>query len=166
MLWYVIQVKTGEEQKIASQLRENGLQALVPVENRPIHAGGVWSRKEYVLFSGYVFLRMHYNAQNYYMLKKIPGVIKLLKGTLTYLEAEWIKLLSGKDGVPLEPTLVRNAEEGLEIVDGILENFKSRITKFDKRSRRATFELTLCGEKKEVQLGIRLPDEEEQEASG
>ena len=36
MLWYVIHVKTGEEQNIAATLRENGMRALVPVENRPI----------------------------------------------------------------------------------------------------------------------------------
>lgn len=166
MLWYVIHVKTGEEQNIATTLRENGLRALVPVENRPIHTGGTWSRKEYVLFSGYVFLQMEYNAENYYMLKKIPGVIQLLIGTLSYLEAEWIMLLADRDGAPLEPTLVREAAGNLEIEHGILEKFRSRIIRIDKRSRRATIELSICGEKKEVQLGIQLPEEMNQEANG
>lgn len=166
MLWYVIHVKTGEEQNIAATLRENGMRALVPVENRPIHTGGAWSRKEYVLFAGYVFLQMEYNAENYYMLKKIPGVIQLLAGTLSYLEAEWIMLLAGRDGAPLEPTLVHEAAGSLVIEQGILEKFRSRIVKIEKRSRRATIELSICGEKKEVQLGIRLPEEMDQEANG
>lgn len=166
MLWYVIHVKTGEEQNIAAMLRENGMRALVPVENRPIHTGGAWSRKEYVLFAGYVFLQMEYNAENYYMLKKIPGVIQLLAGTLSYLEAEWIMLLAGRDGAPLEPTLVREAAGSLVIEQGILEKFRSRIVKIEKRSRRATIELSICGEKKEVQLGIRLLEEMDQEANG
>lgn len=166
MLWYVIHVKSGEEQNIVATLRENGLRALAPVENRPIHTGGAWNRKEYVLFSGYVFLQMEYNAENYYMLKKIPGVIQLLAGTLSYLEAEWIMLLAGRDGVPLEPTLVREAAGNLEIEHGILEKFRSRIIRIDKRSRRATIELSICGEKKEVQLGIQLPEEMNQEANG
>ena len=166
MLWYVIHVKTGEEQNIAATLRENGMRALVPVENRPIHTGGARSRKEYVLFAGYVFLQMEYNAENYYMLKKIPGVIQLLTGTLSYLEAEWIMLLAGRDGTPLEPTLVREAGGNLEIEKGILEKFRSRVVKIEKRSRRATIELSICGERKEVQLGIWLPEEMDQEANG
>lgn len=167
MPWYVIQVKTGEEQKIARHLKESGLRALAPVENRPIHTGGTWGRKEYALFPGYVFIQMEYNAENYYMLKNTGGVILLLAGTLSYLETEWIMLLSGRDGEPLAPTLVREAEGGtLEIEGGILERFKSRVVKIDKRSRRATIELSVCGEKKEVQLGIRLPEEAGQETNG
>ena len=54
---------------------------------------------------------------------------------------------------------MRETEGGLEIETGILQNFKSRIIRMDKRSLRATIELSICGEKKEVQLGIRLPEE-------
>lgn len=159
MLWYVIQVKTGEETGIAEKLRDLGFRAMAPTESRPIHTGGAWGRKEYVLFPGYVFLQMQYNAENYYRLKGIPGVAKLLDGTLSYLEAEWILLLSGRKGEPLEPTLVREADGRLEVQEGILEQFKSRIIRMDKRNRRAVIELSICGEKKEVQLGIRLPEE-------
>lgn len=159
MLWYVVQVRTGEEKDIAAKLTDMGFQTLAPVENRPVRSGGTWGTKEYVLFPGYVFVLMDYNAGNYYRLKAVPGIVKLLSGTLTYLEAEWIRLLAGQGGRPLEPTLVRETEGGLEIETGILQNFKSRIIRMDKRSLRATIELSICGEKKEVQLGIRLPEE-------
>lgn len=107
MLWYVVQVRTGEERDIAAKLTDMGFQTLAPVENRPVRSGGAWGTKEYVLFPGYVFLQMDYNAGNYYRLKAVPGIVKLLSGTLTYLEAEWIRLLAGQGGIPLEPTLVR-----------------------------------------------------------
>ena len=102
---------------------------------------------------------MDYNAGNYYRLKGVSGVVKLLSGTLSYLEAEWILLLAGRNGTPLEPTLVRETEGGLEVQEGILKNFQSRIVRFDKRNRRAVIELSICGEKKQVQLGIRLWEE-------
>lgn len=159
MLWYVIQVKTGAETEIAGKLMNIGIRALAPTENRPIHTDGAWGAKTYVLFPGYVFLQMEYNAENYYRLKEIPGVVKLLSGTLSYLEAEWILLLAGRKGEPLEPTLVRETDGKLEVQEGILEQFKSRIVKMDKRNRRAVIELSICGEKKQVQLGIRLPEE-------
>ena len=52
------------------------------------------------------------------------------------------------------------------VLKGVLEKFENRITKYDKRSRKATFEITICNEKKEVQLSIELDGEEkEQEVS-
>ena len=81
MLWYVVQVRTGEERDIAAKLTDMGFQTLAPVENRPVRSGGAWGTKEYVLFPGYVFLQMDYNAGNYYRLKAVPGIVKLLPGS-------------------------------------------------------------------------------------
>jgi transcriptional antiterminator NusG len=141
-MWYVIQVMTGKEDDTAGKLREQGIRALVPKENRLIRSGGTWKHKEYILFSGYVFLDMAYNAETYYM------------------EAEWIMLLTGKDNAPIEPTVVRADGNGvLKAVKGVLEKFENRVIKYDKRSRKASFEITVCGEKKEVQLSIELEED-------
>ena len=168
MRWYVVHVKTGEERQIAEKLSSTGFRALAPAENRPVRSGGAWGVKKYILFPGYVFLQMCYNAENYYRLKAVPGIINLLNGTLSYLEAEWILLLAGQDGRPLEPSLVKSMDGNLEIETGVLKNFQSRIIRLDKRSRRALIEISICGEKKEVQLGIRLAGEtgSEQTADG
>ncbi len=165
-MWYVIQVMTGKESDIAGKLREQGIRALVPKENRLIRTGGAWTQREYILFTGYVFLDMEYNAENYYKVKGIPGVIQFLGDSrnpskLSYLEAEWIMLLTGVNNTPIEPTIVRVQEDGtVRVVKGVLEKFENRIVKYDKRSRKATFEITICNEKKEVQLSIQLDDEE------
>lgn len=166
-MWYVIQVMTGKEDDVAGKLKEQGIRALVPKENRLIRSGGSWSQREYILFTGYVFLNMNYNADNYYKVKGIPGVIQFLGDSrnpsrLSYLEAEWINLLTGADNAPIEPTVVRILEDGsLKAVKGVLEKFENRIVKVDKRSRKATFEITICNEKKEVQLSIRLEEDED-----
>ena len=172
MMWYVIQVMTGKEDDIAGKLKEQGIRALVPKENRLIRSGGSWSQREYILFAGYVFLNMNYNADNYYKVKGIPGVIQFLGDSrnpsrLSYLEAEWIMLLTGENNQPIEPTVVRALGDGnYETVKGVLEKFENRIIKYDKRSRKATFEITICNEKKEVQLSIRLEEEEELSLAG
>lgn len=166
MMWYVIQVLTGKEDDIAGKLNEQGIRALVPKENRLIRTGGSWTKREYILFTGYVFLNMSYNADNYYRVKGIPGVIQFLGDSknpskLSYLEAEWITLLTGANNAPIEPTTVRVREDGtFKIVKGVLEKLESRIVKYDKRNRKATFEITICNEKKEVQLSIMLEDDE------
>ena len=165
-MWYVIQVMTGKENDIAGKLKEQGIRALVPKENRLIRSGGAWIQKEYILFTGYVFLNITYNADNYYRIKNMPGVIKFLGDSkkpsiLSHLEAEWIMLLTGKDNAPIEPATVRVLEDGsYKVTDGILERFENKIIRYDKRSRKAVFEITICNEKKEVQLSIRLENEE------
>lgn len=164
-MWYVIQVMTGKEDSIARKLKEQGIKALVPKENRMIRSGGSWIQKEYILFSSYVFLDMAYNAGNYYKIKNLPGVIRFLGDSrnpsrLSYLEAEWICLLTGEDNTPIEPTLVKIGDDGsLKAVDGVLERFENRVSKMDKRNRKATFEITICNEKKKVQLSIRLEED-------
>lgn len=166
-MWYVIQVGAGKEEEIARELQKQGIQALVPVEDRPIHSKGIWTRKRYVIFSGYVFVNMAWRAENYYRVKKIPGVIRFLgdsraPSTLSHLEAEWIRMMAGNG--PLKPAKVRFQEDGKAVIlSGILANLENRIVRWDRRGRRAVFEITLCGEKKEVRLGIEL-DETEKEA--
>ena len=159
-MWYVLQVSTGKETAVSGILAEQRVRACVPRENRLIRKGGGWSRKEYTLFPGYVFLNMEYTAENYYMVKAIPGVLRFLgpdglhPSSLSYLEAEWIKLLAG-DGGPLEPTTAQlTPEGGVKFVDGILRHFPSRITKIDKHSRRATVELSVCGEPRAIPLSF------------
>lgn len=165
-MWYVIQVMTGSEDVVAGKLKEQGIKALIPKENRAIRSGGTWKRKEYILFSGYVFLDMSYNAENYYKVKNLPGVIHFLGDSrnpsrLSWLEAEWIMLLTGKDNTPVEPTVVREEADGsLTIVKGVLKNFENRIIRYDRRNRKAVFEITICNEKKEVQLSIE-PEEDD-----
>ena len=124
------------------------------------------------IVAGYVFLNMNYNADNYYKVKGIPGVIQFLgdnrnPSRLSYLEAEWIMLLTGENNQPIEPTVVRALGDGnYEVVKGVLEKFENRIIKYDKRSRKASFEITICNEKKEVQLSIRLEEDEELSLAG
>ena len=76
-------------------------------------------------------------------------------------------LLTGENNQPIEPTVVRALGDGnYEVVKGVLEKFENRIIKYDKWSRKATFEITICNEKKEVQLSIRLEEDEELSLAG
>jgi transcriptional antiterminator NusG len=163
-MWYVLQVKTGGEDQASAALQRQGFLVRVPKEERMIRSGGAWGTKMYTLFPGYVFLNLDYNADNYYRVKAVPGVLHFLgndrPSPLTYLEAEWIKTLSGPSGQPLEPTKVQWLPDGsVKILGGVLLNFIGRPIKYDRRSRKATLEITMCGQVKQVTLSI-LPVEE------
>lgn len=162
-MWYVLQVSTGQETAVRGELQKMNILALVPMENRLIRKGGGWTHKEYTLFPGYVFVNLEYTAENYYRVKEIPAVIRFLGASglapsqLTYLEAEWVKTLAGINGQPLQPTKVRELPDGsLKIVEGVLSNFAPRTIQYDKRSRRAKAEITLCGEPRTVQLSVEV----------
>ena len=162
MRWYVVQILSGREEEVAERLKESGITALLPKEGGLIRSRGAWGYKEYLLCPGYVFSSLDYSAESYYRVKEIPGVTRFLGAPgspsyLSYLEAEWVKALSGEDNAPIEPTEIEELPDGgIRIISGVLKKFESRIVTLDKRSRKATVELTLCGERKEVTLSIRL----------
>lgn len=164
-MWYVLQVKTGQELAVANALADKQLLAYVPRENRLIRKGGGWTTKEYTLFPSYVFVNLNYSADTYYQVRGVPGVQKFLgtdslhPAVLSYLEAEWIKILAGS-GKPLEPTEAREGPDGnVELVGGVLQNFTTRMKEIDKHAHRAKVELTICGEKKNLTLSFNLLNE-------
>lgn len=168
-MWKVIQVATGKELTVVKDVKKAGIRGVVPLENRNIRKNGEWKKQPYVLFAGYVFLDMDYNAENYYKVKKIPSVIRFLEGTLTRLEIEEILLLSsGGSGNPLEPSIVRDIGERLEVLTGVLKRFPSNRLSFNKRQRKVTVQMSLQNETKNITLGFQMendsaPDEKPME---
>ncbi len=165
-MWCVLQVKGNNELKVLEQLKQKGYHSLVPRENRLIHTKGAWIQKEYLLFPNYVFIATDYHAEDFYKISNIAGVQKFLgdkrsPSSLSFIEEEWIKLLSNNN-VPLEPTAVQVTEDGgIELLKGVLLNFKSRIKSFNKRQRKAVFEITVCNEIKEITLSIDVIEDKQ-----
>ena len=166
-MWYVLQVKTGDEIKVRDALLSKGVRALVPREDRIIRKDGKWGRRLYTLIPSYVFVDIRFAAQIYYTIRAIPSVIRFVgtgygePSTLSYLEAEWIRLLAG-DGEPLEPTVIRVPEDGWpEIGGGVLAHFPAPVVEYDLRRKRAKVAITLCGEQRELQLSVVREDDED-----
>lgn len=171
-MWYVLQVSGGKEQMVTEALAGLpgfNIKAYAPRERRLIRKDGSWEQKLYTLFPGYVFAQLEYNAESYYAIKKLPGVIRFLGADglspdrLSYIETEWIRALAN-EGEPLEPTKASvNADGEIVLLGGILKSFASRIVKVDKHGRRASVELSVCGEKKIIALSFVLEGEEKQD---
>lgn len=168
-MWHVLQVTSGKEQLVAEALvalPDFNIKACAPRERRLIRKDGSWDNKLYTLFPGYVFAELKYTAASYYAIKKLPYVQRFL-GTdglhpehLTYIEAEWLRALNN-EGEPLEPTKAAlNADGEVILQGGILKSFTSRIIKLDKHSRKASVELSVCGEKKIITLSFVLEGEQ------
>ena len=156
MKWYVLYVMTGKELEIPATLNKLHLHALVPTMTKIIRSGGTWNEKEAVIFESYVFLECDFCAKTWYKVANIPGVIRWLgdkkePSTLTYLEAEWIRLL-GNEGKAIAPAEISVKDGKYEIASGVLKMFKHHITTFKKRQKTVTVSIPICGEAKEITL--------------
>lgn len=164
---YVLYVKSGKELEIKKMLQDNKIIAKVPVEEKLIRTKGEWIVKENIIFTGYVFVEINYNAEIYYLIKGLPNVFGILgydnkPKALSILEAEWIKALTKET---LKPSLIKIIADGhIEVVDGVLSLFKNNIKKIDKHKKKATIEITLMNEIKELELSFNIANATEEQA--
>ena len=160
-MWCVIQVFSGKEMQIKEQLETNNYKAYVPIENRLIRAKGIYSQKEYVLFPGYIFLDIDYSAKNYYRIKEISGVIKFLgetlrPDTLSFAEIEFIKVLINNGNAIKPLKFILDSQGDIVDITGVAGVLRNRLKKIDKHSKKAEFEITLCGEVKKIRLSAEI----------
>lgn len=160
-MWCVIQVFSGKEMQIKEQLETNNYKAYVPRENRLIRSKGSFIQKEYVLFPGYIFLDIDYSAKNYYRIKEISSVIKFLgeslrPDTLSPVEIEWIKVLANGGSAIGPVKIVLDKKEKIIDITGAAGVLRNRLKKIDKHSKKAEFEITLCGEVKKIRLSAEI----------
>lgn len=156
--WYVLQVQTGSELDVQKELLRRGVEAVVPLENRQIHRAKQWISKQYIVFAGYVFIRMMYSWSQYYILSGINGVIRLLGGghkpePLSQAEAEWILSLSD---MLKEPSVLKLTENGFEVISGALLGLKDNIIKLERHYRRAVVKLHIAGQEQIIKLSYVL----------
>lgn len=158
--WYILQVQTGLELDVQKELLRRGVEAVVPIENRQIHRAKQWISKQYIVFSGYVFIRMMYSWSQYYILSGINGVIRLLGGgkhpeALTKKETEWILKLSD---LLNEPSVIKYTKNGYEVISGVLLDLKDNIIKLDRHAHRAYVRLHIAGQEQIIKLSYIIQD--------
>lgn len=155
--WYVLQVKTGYEERIAAELIDRGYAAVVPVENRLIRRGGKWHQQKYIVFTGYVFVCLDYSWSEYYVVSDINGVIKLLGGgrnptPLSSSEAVFVNRLSELLG---EPSVLEFADnKSYKCISGFLAEYEDKIIKVERRHKRATVLVSVAGEEKQIKVSF------------
>lgn len=161
--WYVLQVSTGEELSVMTELHRRGVAAIVPLENRAIRSKGKWTTRKYVIFPGYVFINMKYSWSQYYIMSGIKGIIRLLGGgnSPEPLSENDVELIIKDTELFAEPSVLKFNDDGsYEIISGVLLKLKDNIKKLDRHARRATVEIMLAGKKTEIKLSFSIRNEE------
>ena len=82
-LWHAVFVKTGNEQtvkdKIAYTFRNTNILPIVPKRRIHERKNGVWNEKIRPLFPGYILIKGLISTHDYYVLKTIPGILRVLR---------------------------------------------------------------------------------------
>lgn len=166
--WYVLQVKTGYEEKVVNALNNRGYTTTIPNENRMIRRGGKWIEQPYIVFPGYVFVYLDYSWAKYYAMSGIFGVIKLLGGgheptPLSKSEAVFINQLSE---LLMQPSVIEFYEDGnYKCISGFLADNKDKIVKLERRYKRAVVLITIAGEEKQIKVSfneaVQTPEQTE-----
>ncbi len=82
-MWYVVQVRTGDELKISNRLqfevKSDDEEIFVPLYERRKCIKGEWRRVTTPLFPGYIFFQTHDVEGMYRRLHKIDAFTKVLK---------------------------------------------------------------------------------------
>lgn len=165
LLWYVMQVQTGSEEKIQLQcarlISDTVLhKCFIPYfkEQRKLH--GEWKLLKKILFPGYVFMITDAPEDLWYELKKVQGLTKLLStdGEMIPLSGEKVEFLLRFGGEEQVVEISKGIFEGskVKIISGPLVGKEGLIKKIDYHKRKATLEVDMFGRKQVIRLGLEV----------
>lgn len=170
MLWYVLQTRTGEEEKLVGLIRK-----MVPGnlygECFVIYQEQLWRRQEKNLvqvkraFPGYVFITSKEPEALFFYLKQVPAMSKMMADdTYSFLfvereEEEFLKQIMDENHVIGLSYLETDRKGKICQVSGPLENCVSQIERCRLGKRHVLVRLKLLGKEKTVLLGIVLDED-------
>lgn len=153
---YVLQVMTGKELDILSELKKLPCHPMVPRQILTERKGGQVTQRENILFAGYVFIDTKLDLSAYYKIKAIPNVIHFLGGgdpaTLPDSEAKYIMWLNNGDKT-LDPSEI--GADG-KVISGPLMGYEKNITAVNKRQQRVKVNINIMGEPNEISLAATV----------
>lgn len=164
-MWYVLQVRTGIEENIRIQCRNNISdqvleECFIPYYEEKKRIRGEWTIQRKVLFPGYIFVISENIDRLYESLKKIIGLTKLI-GTgneivpLTEEEKNFMIQFGG------EEQIVKMSEgiiEGDQIIvlKGPLKGQEGYIRKIDRHKRKAWMDIPMFGRVQNIEIGLEI----------
>ena len=162
-MWYVIQVMAGREAVImdsCKNLVRGNEEVFVPKIDIERRVRGIDELVTKAMFPGYIFFETDKVEDLFYRLKKVKGLTKILKTgdeftPITEDEADIIRKLGGSDHRVIISTGYKEGDRAV-ITDGPLKDFSGDILRIDRRKRTAVIAVTLMGEMREINGGVRV----------
>ena len=170
MPWYVLQTRTGEEERLTELIRK-----IVP-ENLYGECFVVYQeqlrrrkQKNFIhvrrVFPGYVFITSREPEELFLCLKQVPAMSKMMADDEFFFlsvereEAEFLKQIMDEDHVICLSYLETDGKGKIRQVSGPLKDCMSQIVRFQYGKRYVLVHLKLLGEEKTVLMGIVLKED-------
>jgi transcriptional antiterminator NusG len=162
MTLYVIQVKTGGEEKFLKHVSSHGgeVEILWPRRRLRIRRRGGWLNTLAPIFPGYLFVRTaQIEPELYWRLRRTPGFFRFLK------DNHHIEPLSPRDlhivrhflsfGEIVDKSVVTfDQHQRIRVISGPLKEMEGRIVKVDRRKGRAKVRLELYANSFTIDFGF------------
>ncbi len=164
--WYVIHVYSGFERKVAQSIEEQAkqsdmddeiMQVLVPVEEVVEMRRGSKVQAERKFFPGYVLVRMELTDESWHLVKNTPKVTDFLgsKGRPTPIsdgEAERI-MHQVQEGIERpKPSVTFEIGEQVRVCDGPFNSFNGLVEEVDEERARLKVAVSIFGRATPVEL--------------
>ena len=170
-MYYVIQVKSGNEDKVIEEITKQNRKAVVfdafaPKRKARRKYKTGWVDVEERCFPGYVFVETDVPKTLFKDLYWIPEFTRLLgreEGTDNFVslsedEARMVDILYGKQSERVIDISHVEIHEGdtIRILDGPLRDLETKIKKVNLHKRKVTVEIVVAGRPFDVEVGIEI----------
>jgi len=164
--WYVMQVYSGFERKVAESIIEQAKQShlsdqieevLVPTEEVVEMRRGSKVKAERKFFPGYVLVKMEMTDEAWHLVKDTPKVTGFLGGRgrpSPITEAEAMRIISQvKEGIERpKPSVQFEIGEQVRVCDGPFNSFNGMVEDVDEEKARLKVSVSIFGRSTPVEL--------------
>lgn len=171
MYWYVLFVRTGQEQRVERllkvQLDTDVFMPFIPLNERLFKKSGIVKREIKPLFPSYVFIESDISNQEFsYSISKIirssNDIVRILKYSDTEISMRdsekqaLMKLYNGYHCIELSKGII--VGDRIHITDGPLIGCESMVKRVNRHKREAWIELEFMGEKRLLNVSLEILD--------
>lgn len=164
--WYVVNVYSGSEKKVAESIREQAvlkkmedriLEVLVPVENVIEIRRGTKVNAEHKFFPGYILVKMELSDETWLVIKNTPRVSGFLGSRnkpQPISDAEVEKIMNQiQEGIERPQTNVSfESGEQIRVIDGPFASFVGIVEDVDAEKNRLKVSVSIFGRYTPVEL--------------
>lgn len=168
MRWYVVNVYSGFEHKIADSIRELAAQAgcssdfgeiLIPTEEVIEIKRGQKTTSERKFFPGYILVEMNLTDDTWYLVRSIPRVAMILGGKekpspISAKEVQRIRDSIAYSAAHLDEAITFEVGDNVRVCDGPFSTFSGIVEEVDSLKSRLKVSVSIFGRPTNVDLSF------------
>ena len=165
--WYILNVVSGQEQKIAADIKSMIGKALgdhvndviVPCRQVIKIKKGQKHQENQKIFPGYVFVNANLNSDAYNIINSIPKSMGFLgkknnPEPVSEQKMQEVILLTNDANVENKKSKTFEIGESLNVIDGPFESFSGLVEEFDQEKQRVRISILIFGRATSVELDV------------